>query len=65
MINSVLDVQRLLRRYGIIVYTGERITDLEWMEVELKELYRAKLLKVEDFQRALFILQKERRSIAE
>jgi len=65
MINSVLDVQRLLRRYGIIVYTGKRANDLVWMEEELKELYRANLLQAEDFQRALLILQKEKGSFME
>ncbi|HLS66554.1 MAG TPA: YqgQ family protein [Pseudogracilibacillus sp.] len=63
--NSVLDVQRLLRRYGIIVYTGKRANDLVWMEEELKELYRANLLQAEDFQRALLILQKEKGSFME
>src|SRR5690625_1151655 len=65
MINSVLDIQRLLRRYGIIVYTGKRVNDLAWMEEELKELYRANLLNAQDFQRALLILQKEKGSFME
>lgn len=62
MIQTVIDVQRLLRRFGIIVYTGKRATDLAWMEEEVKELYRAQLIDQEQLQQALLVLKKEQQA---
>lgn len=55
------DVQQLLKRYGIFVYVGDRLADLELMEAELKDLYDSKLLDIKDFQQALLIVRQEHR----
>ncbi|SES83671.1 Uncharacterized protein YqgQ [Oceanobacillus limi] len=59
--NSFYDVQQLLKRFGIFIYLGDRMSDLELMEMELKELYSSKLIYVEDYQKALLVLRREKR----
>ncbi|MGV3464842.1 MAG: YqgQ family protein [Heyndrickxia sp.] len=56
---TVYDVQQLLKRFGMIIYVGERLSDLELMESEIKELYKMGLIQKEDFQMALLILRME------
>jgi uncharacterized protein YqgQ len=53
------DIQQLLKRYGMIVYTGSRLGDLELMEDELQELYDMKILVKEDYLVARMILRNE------
>jgi len=63
--NDLLGVKELLRRFGIIIYTGSRLDDLVMIELELDDLYTAKLIEKEEyFQAKQIILQelkKERR----
>jgi uncharacterized protein YqgQ len=59
IMKTVYDVQQLLKRFGTIIYVGDRLADLELMEEELKELYQSQLIDVKDFQMALFILRHE------
>ncbi|KOO43924.1 YqgQ family protein [Priestia koreensis] len=54
------DVQQLLKTFGIFVYVGDRIADLEIMEDELRELYSSQLLDVKDYQMAILIVRRER-----
>ncbi|GGE74007.1 YqgQ family protein [Priestia taiwanensis] len=56
--NSLFDVQQLLKKYGTIIYTGDRLADLDLMGDELKELYQARLLETKDYQTAVLILRK-------
>jgi uncharacterized protein YqgQ len=56
--NSLYDVQQLLKKYGTIIYTGDRLADLDLMGDELKELYQARLLETKDYQTAVLILRK-------
>ncbi|MBY6269447.1 YqgQ family protein, partial [Parageobacillus thermoglucosidasius] len=51
--------QQLLKRFGTIIYIGDRLADLELMEEELKELYQSQLIDVKDYQMALLILRHE------
>lgn len=60
-LKTMWDVQQLLKRYGIFVYVGDRLADLELMEAELKDLYDSKLLDIKDFQQALLIVRQEHR----
>lgn len=60
-LKTMWDVQQLLKRYGIFVYVGDRLADLDLMEAEIKDLYDSKLLEVKDFQQAVLILRQERR----
>ncbi|AMX82898.1 cytosolic protein [Geobacillus subterraneus] len=56
---TVYDVQQLLKRFGTIIYVGDRLADLELMEEEVKELYESQLIDVKQLQAALFILRHE------
>jgi uncharacterized protein YqgQ len=57
--NTIYDVQQLLKKYGTIIYLGERLADLEMMESELIELYKSQLIETRDFQTALLLLRQE------
>lgn len=56
---TVLDVRNLLKKFGVFIYTGDRIGDLELMQAELKGLYEVKLIDVMTYQNAIVILKKE------
>lgn len=56
---TVYDVQQLLKKYGTIIYIGDRIADLELMEEEVKQLYQSSLIEPKDYQMALLILRQE------
>ncbi|MEH7562670.1 YqgQ family protein [Priestia megaterium] len=57
--NTLYDVQQLLKSFGIFIYVGERIADLELMEAEVKELYQSNLIDVRDYQMAILLLRRE------
>ncbi|MDD9794029.1 YqgQ family protein [Priestia megaterium] len=57
--NTLYDVQQLLKSFGIFIYVGDRIADLELMEAEVKELYRSNLIDVRDYQMAILLLRRE------
>ncbi|EPR27819.1 putative cytosolic protein [Geobacillus sp. WSUCF1] len=59
MMKTVYDVQQLLKRFGTIIYVGDRLADLELMEEEVKELYQSQLIDARQLQAALFILRQE------
>jgi len=58
---TVYDIQQLLKRFGTIVYIGDRVADLELMEAEIRELYHSGLIDQKDYSTALLILRKENR----
>ncbi len=58
--NNIYDVTQLLKRFGIFVYTKDRIADLEMMEEEIKELYQMQLIDVKEFQMAILLLRQEK-----
>ncbi len=60
---TIYDIQQLLKKYGIIVYIGDRIADLELMEEEVKELYRSQLIEKKDFEMAIMLLRHEIRML--
>ena len=55
--NSLYDVMQLLKRFGIFVYTKDRLGDLEIMEDEVRELYRMQMIDAKDFQIAMLLLR--------
>ncbi|KZZ86315.1 MULTISPECIES: YqgQ family protein [Bacillaceae] len=57
--NTVYDVRQLLKKYGTIIYIGDRVADLELMEDEVRQLYESKLIETQVFQMALLILRHE------
>ncbi|MBP3039588.1 YqgQ family protein [Bacillaceae bacterium Marseille-Q3522] len=54
---TVYDIQQLLKKFGAILYIGDRVADLELMESEINELYRAKLIGRKQYESAIFILR--------
>lgn len=57
--NTIYDVQQFLKRFGIFVYLGDRLADLEMMQSEIMELYKSNLIEKEDFQMALLLLRRD------
>ncbi|MDY0939164.1 YqgQ family protein [Priestia megaterium] len=57
--NTLYDVQKLLKSFGIFIYVGDRTADLELMEAEVKELYQSNLIDVRDYQMAILLLRRE------
>ncbi|RBW70560.1 DUF910 domain-containing protein [Bacillus taeanensis] len=58
-VKTVFDIQQVLKGFGTIIYTGNRLADLELMEEELRELFQTKLIDVKVFQQALLLLKSE------
>ncbi|WP_428912628.1 YqgQ family protein [Niallia sp. Krafla_26] len=56
---TIYDIQQYLKKFGILIYIGDRISDLELMESEIHELYRAQLMDVRDYQSAVLLLRHE------
>lgn len=56
---SIYDIQQLLKKFGTIIYTGDRIADLQLMQDELLELNQSQLIDPQDYQTALFLLKQE------
>ena len=57
--NTIYDIQQLLKKFGTIIYIGDRLADLELMEAEVKELYKHQLLDIRDYQTARMLLRRE------
>ncbi|KXT78262.1 YqgQ family protein [Streptococcus sp. DD13] len=58
---SLYDVQQFLKRFGIIVYMGSRLYDIEMMKIELGRIYEAGLIDRSDYIEADLILRREHR----
>lgn len=56
---SLYDVQQLLKQFGIYVYVGKRIYDIELMQIELKNLYEGRLVDRDTYLKAWSILKRE------
>lgn len=56
---TIYDIQQFLKKFGTIIYVGDRIATLELMRDEIQELYRSKLMETKDFQTAMLLLRQE------
>lgn len=56
---NIYEIQQYLKKYGTIIYVGDRVADLELMESELKDLYQSQLMDPKDFQTALLLIRHE------
>lgn len=56
---TLYDVQQLLKQFGVYVYLGKRLYDIEMMKIELEELYKNGLLSKEVYLQAEFVLRRE------
>jgi uncharacterized protein YqgQ len=63
--NSVYDVQQLLKKFGTFIYVGNRLADLELMEAEIKELYESQCILLNDYQMAILVLKQEAAKLRE
>lgn len=59
MLKTIYDIQQLLKKYGTIIYIGDRTADLELMESELRDLYKSQLIETREYQSALLLLKHE------
>lgn len=60
VLKTMLDVRNLLKRYGIFIYTRDRVGDLELMEMEVSELYHSNMIQQSEYQLAMIIIRKEK-----
>ncbi|MBO8173031.1 MAG: DUF910 family protein [Bacillaceae bacterium] len=51
------DVIQLLKRFGILVYTGDPEGDDLLMEEELKELHQLKMIEDKEYFQAVMVLR--------
>ena len=58
---TLYDVERLLKQFGIYVYLGKRLYDIEMMKIELERLYDNGLISKSDYLHAELILRREHR----
>ena len=58
---TLYDVQQYLKSFGIILYMGKRLYDIEMMKIELERIYDAGLIEKLDYLEAESILRREHR----
>ncbi|MCI7678350.1 MAG: YqgQ family protein [Streptococcus orisratti] len=58
---TLYDVQQLLKQFGIIIYIGKRLYDIEVMKIELEKLYDNGLIDKDVYITAELILRREHR----
>lgn len=58
---TLYDVQQYLKSFGIIIYMGKRLYDIEMMKIELERIYDAGLIERLDYLEAESILRREHR----
>lgn len=63
MLTDFLSVVKLLKRFGLFIYTGNKLDDIDLIRDEVKELYDNGLLLKEDYLRAILILREEQRKL--
>ena len=56
---TLYDVQQLLKQFGVVVYLGKRLYDIEMMKMELEALYKSALIDKENYLIAEMILRRE------
>lgn len=56
------DITQLLKRYGVIIYTGDKLDDFALAEMELEDMHEMKLMETEDYLKAMLIIRRERES---
>ncbi|MFC6207981.1 MULTISPECIES: YqgQ family protein [Levilactobacillus] len=58
---TLYDVQQLLKQFGIYVYIGKRLWDIEVMALELDHLRQARVVDDKTFVQAKIVLTHEHR----
>lgn len=58
---TLFDVQQLLKNFGIYIYIGKRLYDIEMMKIELQRLVDSGLIDKKEYLNAELILRREHR----
>lgn len=58
---TLYDVQQLLKRFGVFVYVGKRLWDIELMALELDHLRESDVIDKETFIKAKLVIAREHR----
>ncbi|MFC6316017.1 YqgQ family protein [Lapidilactobacillus achengensis] len=58
-LRNYYDIEQLLKRFGIYVYLGKRLWDLEMTGVELQNLHHSGLIDDHLYARAKIVLRHE------
>ncbi|MGO3732799.1 MAG: YqgQ family protein [Vagococcus sp.] len=58
---TLYDVQQLLKGFGIYIYVGNRLWDIELMMVELSNLNKTGVIEKPVFINAMMVLKREHR----
>ncbi|WP_461239711.1 YqgQ family protein [Paucilactobacillus sp. N302-9] len=56
---TLYDVQQLLKQFGVYVYVGKRVYDIELMALELDNLFKAGVVEQDLYTRAKLVLRHE------
>jgi len=56
---TLYDVQQLLKKFGIFIYVGKRLWDIELMSIELKHLHDAGVVEDQTYLKAVMVLRHE------
>ncbi|KWT45548.1 YqgQ family protein [Lactiplantibacillus plantarum] len=62
---TLYDVQQLLKKFGVYVYVGKRIWDIELMAIEIDHLYQAGVIDPKMYAHVKLVLSHEHRIEAE
>lgn len=60
--NSFYDVLQLLKRFGVIIYTGNKKQDSILMKSEIKELFDHQFIDQQTYMQAVLVLRKEQKN---
>lgn len=58
---TLYDVQQLLKQFGVYIYIGKRLWDIEVMALELDHLHEASLIDNSTYAKAKLVLTHEHR----
>ncbi|MCH4058154.1 YqgQ family protein [Lapidilactobacillus gannanensis] len=58
-LHNYYDIEQLLKRFGIYVYLGKRLWDIEMTSAELQKLHQANLISDHLYARAKIVLRHE------
>lgn len=61
--NNIIDVRKLLKQFGIFVYIGDRLADLNLMEDEIKGLFENRMISTKEYMDALAIIKNEKKGL--
>lgn len=57
---TMYDIRQILKGFGVFVYTGNRLGDLELIEDEIRDLFKRNLITKEEFRTCILIIRQEK-----